>query len=533
MELDITIINNYVSLCNFNDKRQGRATLIDAKQVDNWGHSLRGKVNYKHIYHLSDGYNITIPMLKYKSINGCICGERHKSFEHIEFHIQEFDDKNILKKLLEITNNKMSLCGGSVLCNMSKRGTPNDYDFFFHCDSVSEADDLLKLCMKTIADNYKEEHMKVTYNRSQGAQTVVIVNKEDISSVIKLQFIRRNYQFKDQILLGFDLPCCQYGFNLGDGFFTTIPGGMAFALGIFPLDLTQRSLSFGFRLRKYTKRGFVILLPGIKDFKLELKTPDGILHRFREEEKRLDLNPYLYKNVFWNSEISGETPKLSDYDGEPQNNWYYIATDKKYNVTFSADDWEELYNMSEYTIRKRLFLGSWYYHYNVYSNDVKLKHAALFLGDKIGEYVTNLIQNKKKECIKIWKSKIKDYENKAVDIYNKMLLMPFRFENPSGQNFGKNNPIITKPSEWYGKDYEPVIVGISNDRMISFNSCFTNWPKDMLNLICFWWLIAEVNDARNCLFKFEGKAPPLMIIFFGDDDSSGDERNFPSSSDDY
>lgn len=520
MELDIRIINNYVSLCNFNDKRQGRATLIDRKQVNTWGHIFRGKLEYKHIYHLSDGFVHNSVMKEYQPI-----------YEH--FTIPEFDEEaKILTKLFEVTKGKMSLCGGSILHQMLRQdGMPNDYDFFFHCDSVDEADDLLKLCMKIIADYYEEnEEVTLRYSRSQGAQTVAILNDYDTSSTIKIQFIRRNYEHKDQILLGFDLPCCQYGFNLVDGFFTTISGGMAFALGIFPLDLTQRSLSFGFRLRKYIDKGFVILLPGIKDLKNKytvLKTPDGRITS--SNDKRLYLQPNEYNLVYWNPETVGDQVQISDYDGQPQNNWYYISQDKKHNVTFSSDNWEELYNMPEDKIKSTLQHG-YFEGKHINPDIIRLKHATLFLGDKIVDYVMALTQNKKKLCTDIWKAKIKDYENKAIEIYKKMQQMPWKFENPGSQSFGKNNPIITNPREWYGENYKPVIVGISNDRIKSFRLCFTNYPQDMLDLICSWWLVAEVTDAKNSLFQLEVKIDPVMPLFFEQD---YDERNFPSSSDDY
>jgi hypothetical protein len=519
MEFDITKINNYVSLCNFNDKRQGRATLIDRKQVNTWGHIFRGKLEYKHIYHLSIGFVHNSVMKEYQSI-------------YRDFLIPEFDkDAKILTKLFEVSKGKMSLCGGSILHEMLRQdGMPNDYDFFFHCDSVIEADDLLKLCMKTIADYYEgNEEVIIKYSRSQGAQTVAIVKDVNPLSTIKIQFIRRNYQYKDQILLGFDLPCCQYGFNLVDGFFTTIPGGMAFALGIFPLDLTQRSLSFGFRLRKYIDKGFAILLPGIKDLKNKyttLKTPDGRITGVND--KRLYLQSNDYNSVYWNSETVGDQVKISDYDGQPQNNWYYISQDKKHNVTFSTDNWEELYNMPEDKIKSTLQHG-YFENKHINPDVIRLKHATLFLGDKIVDYVMALAQNKKKLCTDIWKAKIKDYEVKAIEIYKEMEQMTFRHINPGSQSFGKNNPIITNPREWYGENYEPVIVGISNDRIIALHSCFTNYPKDMLNLICSWWLIAEITDAKNCLFQFKAKINPVMPLFFEQDD----ERNFPSSSDDY
>src|ERR1700722_11865780 len=87
----------------------------------------------------------------------------------------------------------------------------------------------------------------ISYERSLGVDTIAFSGTE------KIQFIRRVYKSKDQVLLGFDLAGCRYGWNPFDGFFTTICGAIAFALQAFPIDLTQRSFSHSYRLEKYGK----------------------------------------------------------------------------------------------------------------------------------------------------------------------------------------------------------------------------------------------------------------------------------------
>jgi hypothetical protein len=496
---NIMTICNYVSLCNFFEKKQGRATLINSHQVNAWGAKLRG-INYKDMHHISGGKELT--QEKYIPIPD-------------DFKIGFYDTRGIIDKLFEVTKGKMSLCGGAVLAQMIRNGdVPNDYDFFFHCDSVEEADDLLKLCMKTIADyltenfddyfsniedlEWPEWNGTTRYSRSQGAQTVSI-HPQDFDRAIKLQFIRRNYQHKDQILLGFDLPCCQYGFNTHDGFFTTIAGGMAYALGMFPLDLTQRSLSFGFRLRKYLEKGFVVLLPGLDHLDgQELVTPDGSL--WRNSDKHLT---FVSKSrpQYWMPEVDGKEPRASDYDGNPNVNWFYIACDKIHNVTFYADTWQELYDIPETQIREQLFKRTKYP-----MMDIKTLYLFTpmikFLGDSISEFIETRDYNQVL-AQEIWDSRITYFQDRAVEIY-KFINQPenaWRHKNPCGQDFGKFNPLITNPRDWYGPSYKPVTVGITSDRIQAFRSYLGNmFPEDILNLLCYWWLIAEVQDAKDYLF---------------------------------
>lgn len=483
-KFDVSIIWNYVSLCNFIDKKQGRAVLINQQQVNKWGNKLR-KLKYDHIYHISPYKPRRIAEKEYLSIID-------------DFKIYGYYEK-LIDILFDITEGKMSLCGGAVLDSMmSKDRLPNDYDFFFHCDTVEEADKLLKLCMEVIACQFQDRDM-VKYSRSQGVQTVSV----HYHNPVKFQFIRRCYKYKDQILLGFDLPCCQYGYNKQDGFFTTIAGGMAYATGSFPVDLTQRSLSFGYRLKKYEERGFIILLPGIDKIRNQLVTPDGT---FNIDSGKLLNFTTSSKPRYYETGSKSDTVLHSDYEGNPDQNWFYIASNKIHNVTFYSNNWEELYEMPENEIRDMLFKRSKFV--KVPDRLSLFTPLIRFLGDNIIDFVQAYEQNNKQIKDQIWNSRIEYFKDRAVDVF-KHINEPqnaWRYKNPGSQNFGKFNPIISDPREWYGPNYIPVKVGINDFRFTAFYQCwkqhslFSLLPYDMFRKICNFWLMSETNIAKIYLF---------------------------------
>ena len=492
---------DYVSICNLRDKRRGIADLVDIDQINRWGLSLRGRIDYTTMYHInpfSDFPHIFSPLLS----------------DFSKFLSYEGD---IIIRLLEVTCGKMSLCGGAILHHMIQQGGghPNDYDFFFHCDDIEQADNMLKLCMEIIEEHYeKEPHMKHTrYSRSQYVQTVTLYNG------LKLQFIRRNYQHISQILLGFDLPCCQYGYNLVDGFFATIPGALAYATYMYPLDLTQRSLSFGFRIEKYLQKGFKVLLPGLNKLDARLETPDGILQLsnfiheargygdFREVRERYSVSFQLHNNqeIYSNPDFNGDRPLTSDYEGNRRLNWYYLAIGKDYNVTFYSNDWKELYNLSEDKIRDSIFRRTGLDKI-INVNDISLTTGTLFLGEQLLEFYSLISNRKYKEALNLWNLRIERFKDRAFAIYREInsLENAWRYKNPGGQDFGKFNPILTNPREWYGPDYKPVIVGIDNDRFSAFANVCRNTglsiPLEIFKILCYYWLVAEATDAKNKLF---------------------------------
>ena len=124
-----------------------------------------------------------------------------------------------------LTKGQVSLCGGSVI-DLLSGWNPKGFDFFFHCGSVNLAEELLLKCMNYLTENCSDPIFKST----QAVETVEEPRRDTY------QFIRRVYQTKEQVLLGFDLAPSRLGFNLKDGFFCTICSALALATKSFPID---------------------------------------------------------------------------------------------------------------------------------------------------------------------------------------------------------------------------------------------------------------------------------------------------------
>jgi len=183
-----------------------------------------------------------------------------------------YADYNIIYEILLLGEGKISLCGGSLVDLINHGYNKSDWDLFFHCETVDEADNLLNKCLLLIENNKLNGLTDIlVHYKNQRVHTV------EYNGII-IQFIKRVYKSKDQVLLGFDLAPSRIGYNPFDGVYTTICGGLSIAMTHFPLDTTQRSMSFGYRLSKYINKGFNIMYPGIPlNLNDTIETPDGKL----------------------------------------------------------------------------------------------------------------------------------------------------------------------------------------------------------------------------------------------------------------
>lgn len=454
-----------VFLSNFYDKKRGNAYLVGSHQVNQWRKQLQDFEYENDIAHTKKRKVL---------VNEINDEEILHDFIHVGIDII---------KLLELGEGKISLCGGAVLNSIRRdRQLPKDYDFFFHCGSVEEANKILNKCITHLASR------TMYYARSIGVLTVVL----DDDTVI--QFIQRVYKTKDQVLLGFDLAGCRYGWNLIDGFFTTICGGIAFALQAFPIDLTQRSFSHAYRLNKYTEK-FSLLLPGFPD-KDDLKTPDG---RFSPQ--------YLSKNNLVKDFRTNATIE-SDYELDPWMNVDAILNNKIHNFTFHMEDLNDI--DTEKCVRNSMLRNNLFYIKFDFKDGSKLNDRVIekFLGSSWKEFASAYyVERNQNESQRIWDECIDRYLETYRKLATQIKENPWRYENPGGQNFGKMNPIIADPREWYGPDYKPVIVGISNERLYTLLHSLSNLvdnehslPYEVIKIICDHWLKAEAMDARKRLF---------------------------------
>lgn len=473
----MSLIKN-IFICNYWEKRCCQAQLVNIDQINIWA-------NYFNNVELNN-----FPKLSASNYGTQLKGRMY-NLEAIENHMT--DPAALVYVLLCMGKGKLSLCGGSlisILTHSYEYGNDpmvDDYDLFFHCESVEEADIIFNECINYINDN----HVIDKYSRSQGVFTV---HTEDM----KIQFVRRVYKSKDQVLLGFDMAGCRLGYNPVDGFFSTLCCGLALSMGSFPLDVTQRSISFVSRLLKYKRKGFNVLLPGIPyNFTGKLKTADGILDNNRYN----DHNEFSFdnNNINYNQD--------SDYDQAGYFNWYCISQERFHNVTFESKNFNEIMELSDEIVEKSIKQGK-LFEDNPSEMRTSSKSIYNFLGDKYNDYNIAVLVNKdKKTGNKIWKERRNYYVEKAKESVKLCKENPWKYKNPESQSFGKFNPIIEDPRKWYGKHYKSVHIGLSYICFQALMDCrknidyINNIPNEIFKIICEYWLKAEADLARDRLYS--------------------------------
>lgn len=463
----MSLIND-MFLSNFLDKNNGHAELVDIEQLQRW----------KRYFSKIDGFDINQISSKYYY-------QQYKdilNYKDIEEVLQ--NDYPIVYKILELAEGHISLCGGAVLDILHDKA-PNDFDLFFHGLNIEQTEELLEKCLKCIKDSRNGD--SVSYRRSAGVITAEFyANRQN-----EIQFIRRIYQTKDQVLLGFDLSVCRSGYNPYDGFFTTIDGGFALAMKAFPLDLTQRSTSHGHRLNKYADKGFKILLPGLPaQFHQDLETPDGQLFYDREKGRDFAFSPTRYDKT--------------DYgDDEDQHwmNWWYIKEEKYYKFVIETNNYEDILSLSNEIIKTNI-ASKWNPDPDYEQFPRHPQTSRDFMGDDYKEFaMAYYVENDLEIAQQLWDKRLDYYLSKLKEYID---LNSWRYENPGGQNFGKFNPIIADPHEWYGQYYQTVEVGLATKRVAAFRKLrHQGYPTEILDNICDFWLASEVYAARQRLFALQ------------------------------
>jgi hypothetical protein len=152
------------------------------------------------------------------------------------------------------------VAGGSVFKAVTSHNfNTSDADCFFYGDlKPDEAEDIIKkICMHFLElgpGSPPIQHVPLIA-RNQNVTTI-------IHNRIKYQFIHRIYPTKDSIIGGFDLYCCAIFWD-GTSFQATRIGAFCVANKMNILNLTKRSPSYEYRLKKYTKIGVSIVVPAI------------------------------------------------------------------------------------------------------------------------------------------------------------------------------------------------------------------------------------------------------------------------------
>lgn len=188
-------------------------------------------------------------------------------------------------------------------------------------------------------------------------------------------------------------------------------------------------------------------------------------------------------------------------------NWYLISKKKYHRITFSSQNIEDITDLNDDFVDDCISCHQLFYKNTHEIVGINMSADSLFLGDKYQDFVQALfLENDTKKASRIWKEKCKWFKEKGREYAKLMKEEPWKYKDPGSQSFGKNNPIIADPREWYGENYQSVEVGLKMDRFQALMDCkknidYMDIPNDIFKIICNWWLKAEVDLARNYLLS--------------------------------
>ena len=146
--------------------------------------------------------------------------------------------------------------------------------------------------------NYNEGyHMRYTINKN--VLTIFFPSEKLTSQNMnwynsptqEIQLIFRLYSSKSEILHGFDLGSSAVGFDGQQVYFTSL-SKFAYEYGLNIVDTTRRSTSYEWRLSKYMKRGFNLVIP-----QLDVESCIKIRTKNKNDANHLGNNPFNRNNI--------------------------------------------------------------------------------------------------------------------------------------------------------------------------------------------------------------------------------------------
>jgi hypothetical protein len=178
-------------------------------------------------------------------------------------------------------------CGGSIskVVNDCKEDffKYSDIDFFFYDLDTHRANqmriDIIKFMIKTWKSYVGREVIRFDSNQTfikdvkfyvQRNEYVTTIHVEELCGhhdypiVHMYQFIHRIYPNISSIIGGFDISACMVAYD-GNEIYTTPLGAWSLTNRTIIVDTGRRSTSFEYRLGKYLKYGFNLVIPGLSD----------------------------------------------------------------------------------------------------------------------------------------------------------------------------------------------------------------------------------------------------------------------------
>ena len=394
--------------------------------------------------------------------------------------IEKLQSDLLITNLINLCKGHLFLCGGAIVSVLLQKEI-NDYDFFFVCDTVEEADHYLRICLEFIDSSFKDNLNKYISNPN----VITIKSNRDV-----FQFIRRLYTSPNQILDGFDLPACKFGYGYLTqnsskcDIFTNIEGGLSIITMSFPINCNQITTSHSSRIDKYNNKGFNILLPGVCDSVSQLNSMDIYFQRN---------TGYGFSSNIWYIHYNGGI--VSDYD--PKLTKFPINTimNKPYMVRYHSPDAISLMDVTcDAVINKTCDVRMNKDQINKFSKN----YAKYIMGDRYKEWAMAMfIDDDDEKREEIWDLRILDIKSILKQSAIKTKHCKWKVKNPGDQFFGKVNPLKVTPKDFYGGgEYIPFNVGISDDIYVVVVQWLRLYavPQDLIELI-FMYMANEQCDS--------------------------------------
>jgi hypothetical protein len=207
--------------------------------------------------------------------------------------------------------------GGAILACLSKEQEgykSSDIDLFVYgMDNDEDANRKLKQIHSLVVSNTKGAGEVIRTSRA-----VTILNSYPYRHV---QIILRLYRSPAEVLLGFDIDACTFGFD-GRDVWAMERGRRALNKRYNLVNKSRRSMIYEQRLFKYSKRGFAVAVPNLDKSKVD---PALFNKRFKElgglakllwYDRKANQNKANGSPNFKKKGADGEEGEVSDYNGE-------------------------------------------------------------------------------------------------------------------------------------------------------------------------------------------------------------------------
>lgn len=267
-------------------------------------------------------------------------------------------------------------------------------------------------------------------------QNGLIIRNENMIMCGRFQIILRCYTSISEILHGFDLGSSAVGFD-GKNIWMTKLAQYCYKHGVNIVDLSRRSTTYEYRLIKYFRRGFDIVIPGIK----------------KDNYKYGDL-PYLEK--FYSKPKGCIVDRRNVNLSERYSDYGDVTIGPQYsNLSYLIGTGKHLYYYGYETLQKTTntiseeFIRFAYQRLTVYFDEQK------FIVKKFKKYlpdynIIQIINMTKDEFTQVVERQIETALAKLKQIKRiRHVELVWRVDSPGSQLIGSFNPALIEWSEWY------------------------------------------------------------------------------------